>query len=186
MISPTSTSTEASTDRKEVFLRSMREHGVFLIEYIRRIVKDPQIARDLAQELWADVWEAFTPDKMSNLRILCRRATQISIDHQRADGTRSFVEFTRDPPEPQDIDGAIVYAMPRTDEEIEAFKQRFWEKFPGIRVTDQQKDAFMQKEFSGYKLHEIAAHYGKPVSTVHDWVEAVKEECRRVMNNDES
>lgn len=164
----------------------MREHGVFIIEYIRRFMHDKNVAQDLAQELWADVWQAFPTDKMQSLRLLCRRANQLCVDKRRADTTRSFVEFTRDPPDPRDDSEQPAYPMPRSDEEIKAFKAHFWERFPGIRVSEEQKDVFMRKEFSGYRLQEIAAQYGKPLSTIHDWVETVKEECRRVMAQDES
>lgn len=173
--SSTPPETMAQTIRKEVLLTAVRLFGAFIIDYLRNKT-DEQTAKDLSQELWLHVYQKFPVEQFCNLRRLRQKAYQVFVTHTRKEAVRSFVEYRDRLPE---LEEDSVNRMPQNPAEAERLHRQFWELFPGVKLTEQQKKVFFMAHIEGYTLDEISEKMHIPMSTVHDWIKLVKKLCKQ-------
>jgi RNA polymerase sigma factor (sigma-70 family) len=172
---------EAEPNRREAFREAFRKYHVFLVDYFRRRVSDEHTACGLTQELWRYVWIHFaTLDFDDPVKIRCK-AYQIFVAYLRHKRVRSNVEFTDNVP---DVESGNQYAEPQSPAEEETFTRAFWELFPGIHLTNEQRQAFFLKHRCYYTYEEIATLMNVPPSTVHVWVSTVITKCQRHFNRE--
>lgn len=170
----------ANSARRLAFMRAFDTHADFFYGYFHRKTGNPDLADDLSQDFWVNVYKNFATHQFSHVRLLQRQALQIFLQELRRRGDRSFVELSDElpqlvtSPEPQE---------PTNQAEEAALKTRFWEQFHGIDLTEKQKDVFWLKARYGYNVTEIATKYGLPTSTVQDWIKKVKESCAAVFKS---
>ena len=167
---------QAAASRKEAFLAAERKFGAFVFRYFRHKARDYHLAEDLYQELWMHVYRSFPTEDFNNPDRLRHKAFQVFVAYTRRAGVRNFLEFRAETPEPTETDQS---AMPQNPAEAERFYREFWERFPGLNATEQQKQAFFLRNLAGYTLQEISRQLNVPDSTIHDWLITMTTMCRR-------
>lgn len=152
--------------RLELVSQAIDLHHTHLTDYLHGLTRNYHDAQDIAQELWRHVLLHFPEEKVSQFGILRRKAYQIFVDHYRRQRNRQSVplDTLTEPATP-----AHAHETIGTEEE-EALRLRFWSEFPGIDLTDRQKECLWRYARYGYTIHEIAADLSIPKSTVADWI----------------
>ena len=112
----------------------MDVHGGTLDGYLLGLTKNPQDAADLSQQLWICVFEKF-----DHFPLLYTTAKNLFIDEWRKKKTRSFVVAMEEQPE---FLMRPAVAENATPEEEQALWNRFWENFPGVNLSNEQKSVF--------------------------------------------
>lgn len=141
-------------------------HHSHLTDYLHSLTRNWHDAQDIAQELWKHILLHFPEEKISQLGILRRKAYQLFVDHYRRRGRRLETPMDLLPEIP-------VPARSReaaTAQEEQALFVRFWSEFPGVDLSDRQKECLWRYARYGYTIHEIAADLSIPKSTVADWI----------------
>lgn len=158
---------EALFDRRlELVAEAIDLYHTYLHSYLFSLTHHWQDAQDLAQELWRHVLLHFPLEKIGQLGLLRRKAYQLFVDRYRSRRRRS--EILTD--ELEDLDPAPPDREAFTQAEEAALKERFWAEYPGIDLTDTQKEALWQHARYGYTYEEIAERIGVPKSTIGDWI----------------
>lgn len=165
---------QALSTRERAFNNAFNQHAAFFRNYFLRKTGNQHDADDLLLQLWESVYAAFAPEQFSHIRLLQRRADQVLVSHLRKRKVRSIVELVSEYPEMPDLSGG--HEIEEKDSEARLCK-RFWEQFPGIKLTETEKAIFWMKARFGYTLAEIAERYKTPVSTVQDCITGVREAC---------
>lgn len=162
------------------FTHAFNTHGNYIYGYFCRRVGDVHVAEDLTQDFWTSVYLRLPQEKMMEIRLLQKRAGEIFADYMRRKNVRAFVEFRAELPDQA--------APPRFDSASEAdgpeAQARFWAMFPGVNLTPIQKTVFWLQERVGYTITQISQMTSVPVSTVHEWIKRVREECKRSLNEE--
>lgn len=167
--SPPSQSVDLLDDAFERRMRavgqSVDDYHAYLVDYLYRLTGQWQDAENLAQDLWRYVIVHFDEDGIRSLPLLRRKAYQLFIDHYRRLTRRGEIlsdnlPETPAPQTPNDF----------TDEGETALRERFWSDYPGIELTDAQKEALWLHARYGFTCKEIEAILSVPSSTVGDWI----------------
>lgn len=159
--------------RERAFDDAFARHGEAVVRYLRKHCDDFALVQDLAQQLWCYVWTKFSVDSFRNFGLLKRKAYGLLIDELRKRNVRSFAEPMASHPEVHTLVAERTFTA--TDEAL--LEERFWEEFPDVDLTADQKRAFVLYKLHEYTLAEVAQMMGKPLSTVADWMEIVRREC---------
>lgn len=176
--------TKKTEERFETRLRLVNEaidkYHVYLVSYVTGLCKDRHSAEDIMQEVWVFVLNKFDESKITCLPILRRKAWQKSIDHYRARKRRR--EFTNetlpDIPVP-----ASHQAEPVTAEEEQDFERSFWEEFPGIDLSEDQKRVLWLHARNKLSYQEISDKTGIPTSTIGDWIKLARSKIAQYLNS---
>lgn len=168
---PHSADADASADPKfehrlGLVSQAIDLHHTHLTDYLRGLTRNYHDAQDIAQELWRHVLLHFPEEKISQFGIIRHKAYQLFVDHHRRRRNRQNVPFdaVTEPATPAHARETIG------TEEEEALRLRFWSEFPGIDLSDRQKECLWRYARYGYTIHEIAADLSIPKSTVADWI----------------
>ena len=180
-IEPTDKTAEAVFERRLAAVsRSVDDHHTYLQDYLYRLTRQWQDAENLSQDLWRHVLLNFDEAQISSLPLLRRKAYQLFVDHYRRSVRRGEV-LADEVPE--------VAAQPNTfsdctDEGEATLKERFWSEYPGVDLTEQQKDVLWLSARYGFTYKEIEARTGIASSTVGDWIAIARTKLTEAMNNE--
>ena len=177
-----SSSPNSPSARKLAFTAAYNAHVVFFLKYFKGKTRNQEDAEDLSQELWESVYTTFAPNQFNHIKLLQRKAQQVFLAYNRKKNVRSFLLLAKDVPEMPDTrpdrwDG--------TAEDERRIWKSFWERFPGVDLTETQKTVFWLKVWHGYTLSELAEKYKKPISTIQDSINKVKQECAASANKEQ-
>lgn len=151
--------------RMEAVTASVNDFHTYLLDYLHRLTGQWQDAENLAQDLWRYVLLHFEESQIHALPLLRRKAYQLFIDHYRRQTRRGEVlsdELAETPAPPP--------ANDFTDANETALRERFWSEYPGIELTDAQKEALWLHARYGFTCKEIEELMSVPASTVGDWL----------------
>jgi DNA-directed RNA polymerase specialized sigma24 family protein len=161
--------------RAQTIERAVNIYGLMLLRYIQGFTHDRPLSEDILQTLWIKVFESFPIEQIMELGMLKRKARQLVVDECRSATLHNKTVITVAVlPE---IDGNYVFRECATPEDEKRLKNRFWDLFRGLSLTDEQKDAFWLKERYGYTIIDISNHLHVPLSTVGEWIQKVKHDC---------
>lgn len=159
--------------RKKALQIAHRNHGAFILDYFKRKTKDVHAAEDLFQRFWLHVYEKFRITEFNNIVRLRHKAYQIFVDDFRYWKVRNTVEHMAELPDQIDE----RQHMPHFPEEAERMEREWWELFPDAQLTELQKKAFTMKTLEKYTYREISSALNVSVSTLHDWINTVIDQC---------
>jgi DNA-directed RNA polymerase specialized sigma24 family protein len=151
-----------------------------LLDYLFRLTRQWQDAENLLQDLWRHVILHFDEDKIHALPLLRRKAYQLFIDHYRRQVRRGEVLSEEVPDVP--VDGTKLASF--TDEGEAALQARFWAEYPGIELTDAQKEVLWLHARYGFTLKEMEARLAVPASTIGDWIALGRKKLAAIINNE--
>ena len=172
---------EAAFERRlAAVTRAVDDHHGYLLDYLHRLTRQWQDAENLLQDLWRHVLLHFDEDKISHLPLLRRKAYQLFVDHYRKIVRRGEVLADELPEAP----APHVEFSAATDDEEAALQQRFWADYPGIELSDRQKDTLWLHARYGLTFKEIEEQLGVPSSTVGDWITLGRKRLAEAINNE--
>lgn len=164
---------QAEAMRRKEHDEAFAKYGAAIVKLLQRRCRDLHLVEDVAQELWIYVWERFPDGTMSNFKHLKVKALSLLVDEFRKRGVRSFAEPMAEHPEVEEMPAERIFTATHEAQ----LEEKFWENFPNVNLTAEQKRAFELHKLHGYTLAEIAQMLGRPVSTVGDWMDVVRREC---------
>lgn len=164
--------------RLELVSEAVDLYHEYLQGYLYRLTSQWQDAENLLQDLWQHVLLHFPEGHIRQLGILRRKAWQIFVDFHRSRKRRGEV-LAEEMPEPET---STVSQEAYTQAEEKALRSSFWNGFPGIDLTDQQKEAVWMHARYGFTYKEIEERLGVPSSTVCDWVALARERLAGSLN----
>lgn len=157
-------------DRVELVTEAVDLYQTYLLHYVNRMTNQWQDAENIVQELWKFVIIYFKDDQIKQLPLLRRKAYQLFIDHYRASKRKPMVVTDELPEKPSPKSAQEAY----TDAEELRLKKVFFEQYPGIDLSDQQKNALWLHARYGFTHKEIADKTGIASSTVGDWIKLAR------------
>ncbi|WP_367872989.1 RNA polymerase sigma factor [Luteolibacter sp. Populi] len=159
--------------------RAVEDHHVCLVDYLHRLAGQRQDAENLAQDLWVYVLLHFDEDKIQSLPLLRRKAFQLFVDYYRRLVRRGEVISDEVP----DLPSPVVADTFDSESEA-ALKERFWAEYPGIDLTDRQKEVLWLHARYGFTCKEIEGLISVPASTVGDWLTLGRRKLAERINED--
>jgi DNA-directed RNA polymerase specialized sigma24 family protein len=155
-------------ERFELVSESVDMYHKHLLGYVYTMTNQWQDAENIVQNVWKFVIVYFKDDQLGHghLPLLRRKAYQLFIDHYR--------EKQRKPAIPTDQlpEYRSVKTAPEayTDAEELRLKAVFFEQYPGIELSDGQKEVIWLHGRYGFTHMEIAEKTGTAASTIGDWI----------------
>ncbi|MGC3939115.1 RNA polymerase sigma factor [Roseobacter sp. EG26] len=134
----------------------------YVFGVILAIMRDRDLARDVAQEAFVRIWKRshqYRPDSGNPLSWIGTIARNCAIDRLRSERTRGFVEFTDDVPEFSDLDDPASHTLDSL-----VIRRLLADLRPDHRK------ALMLCYFQGYTYIELAGVLDIPVGTAKSWV----------------
>lgn len=152
--------------RMELVLESAERHHRYLVEFVTTLTHQRHDAEDIVQELWRYVVVHFPEDKIKSVSLLRRKAYQLFVDRYRSQVRRQEVVTDSVPERPVSAGAEQHFSAAREAD----LKADFWGQFPGIELTEPQKEALWQHARYGYTLAELEQRLGVPASPLGDWI----------------
>ena len=180
--SPTKDASEAAFARRlAAVTQAVERYHAYLVDYLYRMTRQRQDAENLAQDLWRHVLLHFDEDKIGALLLLRRKAYQLFIDHYRRQVRRG--EILSDETPEASVPPTRFAAF--TDKEETGLKKKFWSEYPGIDLTEAQKEALWLHARYGFTCKEIGQRLSAPASTVGDWIALGRKKLAEIINNEQ-
>ncbi|MCF8470739.1 MAG: sigma-70 family RNA polymerase sigma factor [Parvibaculum sp.] len=150
-----------------------------LVGSVLRIVRDPQMAEDLAQEAYLRVHKAAEKGAILNaVAFLFQTARNLAIDHVR----RNRVSARFEDRHASDIDIAAVAADEANAEEALIEKERYHQFNEALESLPQRaKEAWRLSQIDGWTYERVAAYLGVSKNTVYNDVKLVTGHCHDVL-----
>lgn len=185
--------TEADYEKaKELLLDYIDEHHETIFWYLRSTCHaTKELAEDAMQNLWLHVFQQLSlkrADQMyrsylynkarwilSDLSSKTKREDPFDlsfIDLRDKDQLEMHEQAALDAMYQQSIDAKIP--EPANNEEEAALFKSFWERFPNIDVTEEDKRIAFDRFRFGLTLQEVSDKYGIPVATLSDRMRKLK------------
>jgi DNA-directed RNA polymerase specialized sigma24 family protein len=172
---------EAAFERRMAAVsQAVDNYHRYLLDYLFRLTRQWQDAENLLQDLWRHVLLNFDEDKIHALPLLRRKAYQLFIDHYRRQVRRGEV-LSEDMPE---IPAQQHNAASFSDAGEAALREKFWAEYPGIELTEAQKEALWLHARYGFTFKEIEGQTGTPASTVGDWIALGRKKLAEAINKE--
>lgn len=160
----------------------MDEYHEYLKGFVTRLSGNDVVAQDILQELWRWALVRASEDAINDLPLLTWKARRLFYDHLRK--TRKGREnFSQEIPETLE---SSQFQESGTEEDENALKDRFWEQFSGIDLTQEQMDAIWLYARYGYTYSEIAEKMNVGQSTIGDWIKLSRERMRKYIDDQEN
>ncbi|MGB3876604.1 MAG: RNA polymerase sigma factor [Shinella zoogloeoides] len=156
-----------AADLESIYLGMRRS----LMATALRVVRDPQIAEDLAQESYLRVRRAMEKGPVEHVEaFLHRTAHNLALDYLRKNRTRGHVE-TMDAADPSALD--VADATPSAEERmIQADRLRHVEDLL-TQLPDRARRVWLLSRVEGWPYPRIAEHLGVSPNTVFNDVKLV-------------
>ena len=172
---------EAAFERRlAAVAQSVDDHQRYLLGYLFRLTRQHQDAENLLQDLWRHVLLHFDEDKIHALPLLRRKAYQLFIDHYRRQVRRGEVLSDTVP----DMPASDAAAASFSDAGEAALREKFWAEYPGIELTEPQKEALWLHARYGFTFKEIEKQTGTAASTVGDWIALGRKKLAEAINHE--
>lgn len=142
-----------------------REHGTRMVAFLRRVTGNQQVAEDVMQETFAQIWKrpnGFQPERGTLRAYLFGAARKRAADWWRKNGRENGTTTQRGSALRTDTGSLIGDAFQRLPEE--------------------QQSLLWLREVEGQSYEELAAILDIPVGTVRSRLFSAREELRRVWN----
>ena len=173
---------EAEFDRRmELVMTSVDLHHLHLRDYLFQLTHQFQDAEDLVQELWKYVLHNFPEDKIGSLSLLRVKAKQLCLDRWRAAKRRPQIATDEIPEVVESVSRELAFS----DAEEGRLKERFWQEFYGIQLSEPQKEVLWLHARYGFTYQEIEQQTGVPSSTVGDWIAKGRHMIAEYLNHNE-
>ncbi|MEM1223240.1 MAG: sigma factor-like helix-turn-helix DNA-binding protein [Verrucomicrobiota bacterium] len=153
-------------ERVELVTESVDLYQKHLLHYVYKMTNQWQDAENIVQELWKFVMVYFKDDQIKHLPLLRRKAYQLFIDHYREKQRKPAIPTDQLP----EHRSAKTEPEAYTDAEEQRLKAVFFEQYPGIELSDAQKEALWLHGRYGFTHMEIAEKTGTAASTIGDWI----------------
>ena len=165
-------------DRVELVTEAVDLYQTYLLHYVNRMTNQWQDAENIVQELWKFVTIYFKDEQIKQLPLLRRKAYQLFIDHYRAIKRRPMVitDELPDKPSPKSAQEAYSHA-----EELR-LRDVFYEQYPGIDLSPEQKNVLWLHARYGFTHKEISGMTGVASSTVGDWTKLARKRIAEYIN----
>jgi RNA polymerase sigma factor (sigma-70 family) len=177
---PPQNSAEAAFERRlAAVTRAVGDYHPYLLSYLHGLTRQWQDAENLLQDLWRHVLLRFDEDKIHSLPLLRSKAYQLFIDYYRRQKRRGEIltdELPETPAPPR-----FFVSEGKAGEA--ALRARFWSEYPGLDVTEDQKEALWLHARYGFTFREIAARLDVPTSTIGDWVALYRKKLSEAINH---
>ncbi len=134
----------------------------FVFGVVLAILRDSQMAEDVAQEVYISVWKrarTFDTGKGNPLAWMAAIARNRAIDRLRAERARGFISYTDDVPD-------IAGDAPPADLTVDAITVR--RALADLRP--EFRNALLLTYFQGYTHSELAGVLNVPAGTARSWV----------------
>jgi RNA polymerase sigma factor (sigma-70 family) len=140
-----------------------------LTRFLRSRLSDPMAVEDLLQELWYRWTRTVQQQSLQDERAwLYRVARHLIIDHYRRSAPLWLEEWLLDDEdESPELDRSPILAADASPEEL-LWQAQFWEAlYEGLEaLPPKQREVFVQNEFDGLTLREIAEAQHAPLKTI--------------------
>ncbi|HEY8297006.1 MAG TPA: RNA polymerase sigma factor [Candidatus Baltobacteraceae bacterium] len=152
----------------------VREHQMKLARYLRRMVGDPDVALDIAQDVFFAAYRTLQadPDRLLTAGWLYRTATNSAISYLRRKKILRFTPLERD----QEVRGLRIDERSAASIDLQMAMSRL----PG-----DQASAIMLTSYAGYSSQEAAAILGTSADAVRQRVCRAMKTLRTVMSERE-
>jgi RNA polymerase sigma factor (sigma-70 family) len=177
------------TVRKKIAAQTFAEYSQRLLKFIRSRVSDLQDAEDILSEVFYNftrVNDLANPVEQT-AAWLYRAARNKIIDHYKKKKDVPFSLLANDDGDDDDISDIIdILAADENTPETETLRSFVWDAVKNAldELPRAQRDIFIQTEFEGLPVKEIAEKTGVPVNTLlsrkHYAVERLREKLREV------
>jgi len=157
--------------RMNQVMASVDDHHCALLDYVHRLTGNLHDASDIVAEVWRYVFLNFPSDKIGSYPLLRLKAKHLFLDHVRAAKRRPEVLTDELPEVASNPHQETVYSEASEQE----LQQRFFDGFPGIKLSDLQRKVLFMHARDGLTYIEIEAKLHVPRSTVGDWVNLGRE-----------
>jgi DNA-directed RNA polymerase specialized sigma24 family protein len=164
--------------RLELVDEAIDLYHTYLQSYLYGLTAQWQDAENLMQDLWQHVLLHFDENKIKVLPILRRKAWQIFVDFYRARQRRGETLTDELPDMPISYQNQEAF----TDAEEKALQSSFWERFPGVEISEEQKEILWLNGRYGFTYAEIEAKIGVPSSTICDWIATARKTLTNYLN----
>lgn len=178
----TTASDQMLHNRVKALEASIDKYGAYIRNFYRSLTKDFHLADDLFQDFWLHVYTKFKIEDFDKVNFLRRKAFHLFVDKMKYQTTSKYRSTQEQFP---DVEEPIAGEDSDSEEHEKRYQERFWEQFPGIDVTPQQREAFWLRHRQGFTIVEISGRLKVPVSTIHGWISHVRDECAKSWNEKE-
>ncbi|MDH3192925.1 MAG: sigma-70 family RNA polymerase sigma factor [Acidimicrobiia bacterium] len=152
----------AVADRDESALAEIyRRHGSQVFGLAKRVIRDEEMARDIAQDVFVSLWkkpEAFDASRGSLRTFLLAKTHSRSIDVIRSEASRRIRE-ERDALLKSD-------SVPNVDDEVWQVTVAAKVRTALATIPERERDVIELAYFGGLTYREVAAHLGMAEGTV--------------------
>ncbi len=156
------------------------DYHTYLLNYLFSLTRQWQDAENLLQDLWRYVLLNFDEDKIHALPLLRRKAYHLFLDHYRRQVRRGEV-LTDEMPE---VPVQQPNFAPFTEDGEAALREKFWSEYPGIDLSEKQKEVLWLHARYGFTFKEIEERIGVAASTVGDWIVLGRKKLAEIINNE--
>ena len=153
-------------ERVELVTESVELYHKYLLHFVFSMTNQWQDAENIVQELWKIVMVYFKDEHIKHLPRLRLKAKHLFIDHYREKQHKPAIPTDQLPERRSTKTVPEAY----TDAEELRLKAVFFEQYPGIELSDAQKEAIWLHGRYGFTHMEIAEKTGTSASTIGDWI----------------
>jgi RNA polymerase sigma factor (sigma-70 family) len=165
-------------ERVELVTESVDLYHKYLLHFVFSMTNQWQDAENIVQELWKFVMVYFKDEHIKHLPRLRLKAKHLFIDHYREKQRKPAIP-TDQLPEHHSLKTAPEAF---TDAEESNLKEVFFEQYPGIELSEAQKEVIWLHGRYGYTHKQIAKRTGVPASTVGDWIKLARKRIAEHIN----
>lgn len=146
---------------RDAFAALFDEVAPKVVGVVRRVVRDPSMSDEVAQEVLTEVWrkaKRFDPDRGSAMTWI------MTIAHRRAVDTVRSVQASRD--RDDRVGRRSVRPFDETSEQVHDDAERSRVRAALDSLTDKQREAIELAYFGGHTYREVAEMLDTPLGTV--------------------
>lgn len=159
--------TEADLDRRaQLLTQAAKQHHLSLLHFVPGMTRQWQDAENIVQDLWRYVLIYFPEENITKKRVLFSKARSLVIDHVRASKRKPAIngeEFT-------EFHAAKQSQETATSAEKERLKQSFFADYPGLQLSEDQRQVLWLHARYGFTYTEISTTTGRLCPEYRLWL----------------
>lgn len=165
--------------RMELVMQAFDQYQMGLLYYLNSLTRNVHDAEDLLQSLWRHVLLYFPEKDILNIAFLRRKAYQLFVDvyRRRQSRAETLVENY------DEFELEAGHQEPCSEAEELALQQKFWSEFPGIGLSDFQRQCLWLHARHELSYSVIARKLGVGKSTVGDAVTKARSALKSYLEN---
>ncbi len=181
MTENTNNKIEFTPARREAIDRAAKKHGAMINKFFLGSIKKHDIAQDLSQIFWVQVYSTFREQDFFEKGFLLNKARQVLSNYLRYCGVRAFVEFNSESKALESAPAVNPYL-----DDVEAERKYWEEEAPEVDLTETERRIFWLRVRHSTPFPELAEQFQTPVSTIQDRynriVAKIREACNKERN----